>query len=125
MSEAQIASTVECSVGTVKSQTARGLANLRAHLQRAAAQFDDEEADVNAYTDDELAERISRGDWALDVDPPALEDVVGEVRRQRRRRTTIGAGVVTGPVAAAAVTAVVGLTPDRPSAQDPRPPARR
>ncbi len=44
LSEAEVARTLECSVGTVKSQTARGLANLRAHLQRSTQQFDDEEA---------------------------------------------------------------------------------
>jgi len=31
-SEAETARTLGCSVGTVKSQTARGLANVRAHL---------------------------------------------------------------------------------------------
>lgn len=42
LSEAECARTLECSVGTIKSQTARGLANLRAHLQRETQQFDEE-----------------------------------------------------------------------------------
>jgi len=81
---------------------------------------------VNNFThsDDELAERISRGDWGMDVESPALDDVMAGVsQRQRRRRTAIGASVVTGLAAAAAVTAVVGLTPNTPSADVP--PAQR
>jgi len=77
-----------------------------------------------AHSDDELAERISRGDWGMDVESPALDDVMAGVsQRQRRRRTAIGASVVTGLAAAAAVTAVVGLTPNTPSADVP--PAQR
>lgn len=73
-----------------------------------------------SHTDDELAERISRGDWALDVEPPAIDDVMLEVeQRQRRRRTAIGVSVVGGLAAAAAVTAVVGLSPSNPSADVP------
>lgn len=44
LSEAEVARALECSVGTIKSQTARGLANLRAHLQRSIPQLDDEDA---------------------------------------------------------------------------------
>lgn len=44
LSEAEVARMLGCSVGTVKSQAARGLANVRAHLQRQTEQFDDEEA---------------------------------------------------------------------------------
>lgn len=72
------------------------------------------------YTDDQLTERISRGDWGMDVEPPAIDDVLRLVdQRQRRRRTAIGASVVTGLAAAAAVTAVVGLAPNSPSADVP------
>jgi RNA polymerase sigma-70 factor (sigma-E family) len=42
LSEAAVAETLGCSVGTVKSQTARGLANVRARLQRQTEQFDDQ-----------------------------------------------------------------------------------
>lgn len=44
LSEAEVARTLGCSVGTIKSQTSRGLANLRTHLQRDTQQFDDEES---------------------------------------------------------------------------------
>lgn len=40
LTEADIAETMGCSVGTVKSQLARGLANLRAHLGDAALEED-------------------------------------------------------------------------------------
>lgn len=44
LSEAEAARSLGCSVGTVKSQTARGLANLRTTMQRSTQQLDDEEA---------------------------------------------------------------------------------
>ncbi len=61
------------------------------------------------YTDDVLAERISRGDWGTDVEAPRVDDVIRLIEeRQRRRRTAIGVGLGAG-LAAAAVTAVVGF----------------
>ncbi len=77
------------------------------------------------HTDDELVERISRGDWGVDVEPPELDDVMRLVaQRERRRRTAIGVGVGAG-LAAAAATVIVGLAPadthttDVPSATEP------
>jgi RNA polymerase sigma factor (sigma-70 family) len=44
LSEAEAARSLGCSVGTVKSQTARGLANLRTTMQQQTRPCDDEEA---------------------------------------------------------------------------------
>jgi hypothetical protein len=60
------------------------------------------------HTDEELAERISRGDWGGDVASPALDTVLRLVeQRRRQRRTALGVGA--GLAAAAAVTAVIAL----------------
>ncbi len=73
--------------------------------------------------DQELMERIARGDWAPDVEAPHLDTVTTLVaKRQRQRRTAYGAGV--GLVAAAAVTAVVALQPGTVPTSDPPPAAQ-
>lgn len=65
------------------------------------------------YTDDELIERIARGDWGADAATPRIDTITRLVsQRQRRRRTTIGAGLTAGLVAAAATTAVLIGGPD-------------
>lgn len=75
--------------------------------------------DSATHNDAELAERIARGDWGVDVEPPAIHDIMRAVaQRQRRRRTAIGATAAAG-LAAAVVTAAVVLTPDHRTAQTP------
>ncbi len=65
------------------------------------------------YTDDELIERIARGDWGADAASPRIDTITRLVsQRQRRRRMTIGAGFAAGLVAAAATTAVLIGGPD-------------
>lgn len=73
--------------------------------------------------DQELMERIARGDWAPDVEAPPLDTVTTLVaKRQRQRRTAYGAGI--GLVAAGAVTAVVALQPGTVPTSDPLPAAQ-
>jgi len=54
---------------------------------------------TSQYTDDELLERIARGDWGADAATPRIDTITRLVsQRQRRRRTTIGAGLAAGLV---------------------------